>query len=297
MNNTAFIFPAFISDFTQKELDFLERNQVDFKYYIKMASEAIGIEIPPFSYDAEIYKTDELLSQIIAYLFSCAFFDTLTKKGIKTNYAAGYSMGIYATLYAAGVIGLKDGIKIIYKAYTLVSNLSCTGSYGMGAIIGLNKADIEKLITENSLDAEIINVNNEHSMVAAGIKQDIMQLLELARHEGAISASELTVNTPYHSKFLKQFSESFLLFLNTLEFKAPDSPILSTYNQRVITEVNDVKLELVYNLTEKINWYDTVQSLLKLGVNTFYECGAGKDLSKISRFIEGDYHLKSVYKI
>jgi len=297
MNNTAFIFPAFITDFTQKELDFLERNQVDFRHYMKIASEAIGLEIPPFSYDAGIYRSDELLSQVIAYLFSCAFFDTLTKKGIKADYAAGYSMGIYATLYAAGVISIKDGVKIIYKAYSLVSNLSCTGSYSMGAIIGLNKADIEKLITDNHLEAEIINVNNEHSMVTAGIKQDIVQLLELARHEGALSVSELTVNTPYHSKFLKQFAEPFIQFLDSLALKKPVIPILSTYNQRTIAEVNDVKLELVYNLTEKINWFDTVQSLLKFGVNTFYECGAGKDLSKISRFIEGDYQLKSIYKI
>jgi len=297
MNNTAFIFPAFITDFTQKELDYLKRNEVDFKHYIKIASEAIGVEIPVFSYDAAIYRSDELLSQIIAYLFSCAFFDTINKKSLKANYVAGYSMGIYATLYAAGVIDVKDGIKIIYKAYTLVSNLSCTGSYGMGAIIGLNKADIEKIITENHFEAEIINVNNEHSMVVAGIKKDIVQLLEQARQEGALSVSELTVNTPYHSKFLKQFAEPFIQFLDSLSLKKPVIPILSTYNQRVITEVNDVKLELVYNLTEKINWYDTVQSLLKLGVNTFYECGAGKDLSKISRFIEGDYHLKSVYKI
>ena len=296
MNNTAFIFPAFITDFTQKELDYLKRNEVDFKHYIKIASEAIGVEIPVFSYDAAIYRSDELLSQIIAYLFSCAFFDTINKKSLKANYVAGYSMGIYATLYAAGVIDVKDGIKIIYKAYTLVSNLSCTGSYGMGAIIGLNKADIEKIITENHFEAEIINVNNEHSMVVAGIKKDIVQLLEQARQEGALSVSELTVNTPYHSKFLKQFAEPFIQFLDSLLLKKPVIPILSTYNQRTITEVEDVKRELVYNLTEKINWYDTVQSLLKLGVNTFYECGAGKDLSKIFRFIEGNYQLKSVYK-
>ncbi len=40
-----------------------------------------------------------------------------------------------------------------------------------------------------------------------------------------------------------------------------------------------------------------MQKLIENNVSEIYECGAGKDLKKISRFIEGNYQMKSIYKI
>lgn len=297
MNNTAYIFPAFITDYTKKELDFLENNQIDFNQYIKKANNIIGLELPEFAYDTQAFMNDELFSQIIAYLFSCAISDVLKNKLIKPKYLAGYSMGIYASLYAANSISIEDGIKLIYKAFEIVNDLSCSGEYGMGAIIGLTREDIDNLICDNKFELEIININNRHSIVIAGIKSNIVELLEKAKNEGALSVAELRVNTPYHSKFLGRFSEKFNEFIQTLNIHDAEIPIVSTFDQRIIENEYDIKLELVNNLTEKINWYKTMSKLINLKMSSFYECGAGKDLTKIARFIEGDYKIKSIYKI
>lgn len=294
-SKTAFIFPAFITEFTGKEIDFLESNSINIDHYIKWLAEFLNKELPGFSYNNPFYL-EELNSQLLAYTMSCTMNNALNKKGITPGFIAGYSMGIYAALYASKSITFELGAELILEAYNLVKHLAEKGSYGMGAIIGLSYIDIENLISINSLSVEIINVNNEHSMVIAGLKADIKSLLEIVKEEGALTTAELTVNTPYHSKYLEKFSEPFSVYLEGIEIKQPTIPIISTYDQRGIISAKEIKKELMLNLTQKINWYKTMQKLIELGVNDMYECGAGKDLKKISRFIHGEYKLRPVYK-
>lgn len=294
---SAILLPAFITDYTHKELDILLRNNIEFTKYLKTASDTLEISMPQFSYDSNAYKNDELLAQIIAYLFGCSFFDLLIQKGIKPDFGAGYSMGIYANLYAAGSISLSDGILIINKAFNLVNELASTGEYGMGGIIGLSQDDVNEILQNKGLNAEIINVNSEHSIVIAGEKIDIERTLKLAKNEGALNTVELNVKTPYHSGLLSIFGERFQNYIESIHINNPRFKIVSTYDQRDIVNSTEIRNELVYNLTCKINWYKTMQELLNKGVTEFYECGAGKDLLKIARFIDGDFVLIPMHKL
>lgn len=296
-NKTAFIFPAFITEFTRNEIDFLRKKSIDFDAYINRASEALNIDLPKFSYTSNTYIDNELNSQILAFLFSCAIHDSLKKKGIVPQIVAGYSMGIYASLYAVKSITLEDGVKLIFTAFNLIKELTCTKNYGMVAIVGLPVKDVEYLINQYATDSEIININNEHSLVIAGEKSDNNVVLKKAKDEGALSAINLTVDTPYHSKHLLKYSDSFKKYINTIAIKKAEIPIISTYDQRKFTKVSEIKSELILNLTSKINWYKTMKKLIVDNVSEMYECGAGKDLKKISRFISGDYKMKSIYKI
>lgn len=295
--NTAFIFPAFIADYTEKEVGFLVRNGIDINAYIQNVSGVLELDLPLFSYNSIEYKQDELLSQIIAYLFACAISDALRSQSIKPNFVSGYSMGIYAALYAAKSVTIEDGANLIVNAFKIVEEVTKTGEYGMAAVIGLSVGDIVQLISANNLDAEIININNKHSIVIAGVKKHIKLFLILAQKEGAMSVSELTVNTPYHSKYLLNYSKKFENFVQSVNINKAEIPIVSTYNQRLCIGSEDIKLDLVHNLTEKIHWYKTMQKLIELDASCFYECGAGKDLKKIARFIDGDYKIKSIYKL
>lgn len=291
----AFIFPAFITEFTGKEISFLQHNQVDINDYIQTISKCLPIDLPKFSYDHHFHK-EELNSQLIAYSFSCAFYDILKSKKIVPNYIAGYSMGIYASLYAAGSIHFNEGAKLIFEAYNLVKKLSEEKLFGMGAIVGLSCNDLNTLLLKGNYNLEIINTNNEHSLVLAGKKDDLTKLIAEAKKEGALSASELTVNTPYHSTYLKPFAGLFKKYINLLPVSECQVPVISTFDQREFYQVKDIKMELVMNLTERINWHKTMQKLIQNNVTEMYECGAGKDLKKISRFIKGNYQIKSVYK-
>lgn len=292
---TAFIFPAFISEIPHKELKFLDQNNIDLNTYIHKISAALNINLPNFSFDSEDYVKNELYAQLLAYAFSCAFNDIIISKGIKPDFLAGYSMGIYASIYSAKSVDFEDGARLIYHAYKLVEDLTKTKLYGMAAIIGLSINDVHSLIIKYTPDLEIINVNNELSLVLAGKKIDIEIILQKAKDEGAITTAKLTVDTPYHSKYLLKYAEPFSEFIHGISFNEPQIPVISTYDQRKITEITEIKTELIFNLTQKIHWHKTMQKLLENNVTEMYECGAGKDLKKISRFICGEYQMKSIY--
>jgi len=295
--STAFVFPAFITEYSGKEMEFLLKNRSDLNLYIQKASLVTGIKLPAFNYESNYFRNNELYSQLIAYIFSCAFVDVLKQKQVDCKYVAGYSMGIYASLYAAGAYKFETGIEIITHAYNHVREITESKKYGMAAFIGLTDSDLLHLIKGNNLKIEIINVNNQHSMVTAGLRSDIKRLVSIATEEGAMSAGELTVDTPYHSKFLQSYADSFRSFLKQIDFQKPSVPVVSTYDQRIIDSVDEIKKELAFNLTEKINWYKTMQKIIQEKVSVFYEVGAGKDLKKMSRFIEGDYRFDSVYNL
>jgi len=296
-NKIAFVFPAFITEFTSKELYFLQRNNLSLSSYIEKVSEVLKYDLPDFTYDNSEYWNSEFLSQILAYIFSCSISDVLVNKDIKPSFVAGYSMGIYAALYSIGAISFIDGINIIKKAFNLTNDLRESGKYGMGAIIGLTVDDVNMLIKKNKLTTEIININNEHSAVVAGKKSEINELLLEAKNEGAISTTVLTVNTPYHSEYMLKYTDVFTSFVDTLQLKDPICPLISTFNQREITKEAELKKELVFNLTRKINWFKTMRKVIEKNASDFYECGAGKDLKKISRFIDGDYNMKLIHKL
>lgn len=293
----AFVFPAFITNYTGKELSFLSDNGIGVRKYLDVASEVLGKELPAFDYTEEIYQKDELLSQFIAYIFACSINDALNLKKIFPKYVAGYSMGIYAALYASKAIDFKTGLEIILKAFNTVKEIGKEGTYGMGSTIGLTTDDIHSIISKNILDIEIININNSHSIVSAGRKEDIKKFVEIAIEEGAMSANELIVNVPYHSKYLTKYSGSFKAIIDSVSINHAKYPLISTYNHKECVTSIDLKQDLLFNLTERINWYKTMQSMLSLGVNEVIETGAGKDLSKMARFIEGNYAMKSIYKI
>lgn len=230
--------------------------------------------MPDFDYNTDVYQKDEFLSQIIAYTFSCAFNDLLIQKGIKADYIAGYSMGIYASLYSSQSIGFDDGLKIISEVYYLANEVRVTEKFGMGSVVGLSIKDVQKLINKYSLKIEVININNDRSIVVSGIRIDIRKFLDLTQQEGAFSVSELIVQTPYHSTYLKKIRDCFYHFICDVEIKAAKIPLLSTFDQRKIIKPLEIRKELVYNLTERINWYKTMQKLLEKEVSLFYECGA-----------------------
>jgi [acyl-carrier-protein] S-malonyltransferase len=278
-------------------LGFLKKNSIDFNSYLQNISDHLEIDLPLFTYDTANYRNSELKSQLLAYAFSCSISDVFKQKGISIDYVAGYSMGIYASLYATRSISLEEGAKFIFMAYKTISELAESRIYGMGAIIGLPIKDIEYLINENNLDTEIINVNNEHSLVIAGEKEGVELVLNKAKEEGAMSAVELIVNTPYHSKYMLKFSDLIKEHIDNIPIKEAEIPIISTYNQREFKTISEIKSELLINLTAKINWYKTMQRLINNDVSEFYECGAGKDLKKISRFISGNYRINSIYKL
>ena len=295
---TAFIFPAFISEYSGNEIQILDSFSSNFQQNLTTASKITGINFEKFSLEDKAYTEDELRSQLISYIFSCSLSDVLINRGLKPEILAGYSMGLYAALYTGGVIDFKEGIRLINQAFNISKSVINGIDSGMGSIIGLTRKEIDEIITAHRLESEIANSNSIHSHLITGQLEAVNHLLDIARKTGAVSVSLLNVKTPYHSQLLKETHGEFQQFItNHIQLKKSNYPIISSIDQRMLASPDEINTELINNLFKKINWMASFDKLLNFGVKQFIECGAGKSLQKISRFIPGDFRIYPMNKV
>ncbi|MFH0864648.1 MAG: hypothetical protein V1904_00530 [Bacteroidota bacterium] len=293
----ALIFPAFVSDYNGDEISFLARNNSHFDQYLESASIVTGIDLLSFDILHNKFLNDELKSQLLAYVFSCSVSDIIKEKNIRAGYIAGYSMGIYAGLYHTGVYSFDDGAKLIQKAYQIIVKHNGNVKFGMATIAGIDDDDLSDIIQQSQSDVEIINANSRHSFVISGKYHEIEKIVQAAILEGALLARILSVSVPYHSMHMKEAAGEFGRYIVMQKFQDSVVPIVSLIDQRLITATHDIRHELIMNISNKINWYRTMMKLACLDARVMLECGAGKSLYKMSKFMDEDIKVYPLNKM
>ncbi len=295
---TAFLFPAFVSEYIGTELDILNSLSDDFSSLKARASKLDGIDLTGFSLEDEKFTGDELYSQIITYILSCSLSDALHKKGIRPDYLSGYSMGLYASLYAGGTVSFEDGLLMVVVAFALAKRAIGESEFAMGSLIGFTEDELQEMLDEGFDSIGIANTNSRHAHLVTGSRGQLLRLVEEATAAGALHASVLSVSVPYHAAELKD-AASFLTDFLAWEVDLKDSryPIVSCVDQRILTTPDEIAKEVEETLYRRINWMKTFEKLCTSGVDTFVECGAGKSLSRIARFLPGDYSIYPMSKL
>ena len=83
----------------------------------------------------------------------------------------------------------------------------------------------------------------------------------------------------------------------SLNVRSASIPLISTIDQRIVSSKTDIEKEIADNIKYNINWNKTIQELVSLGCSRMIECGIGKSLVKIGKFIEGDYRITGLDKV
>ncbi len=294
---TAWIFPAFISEYIGNEDQILSLLSSDFDGLLKRAAEVTQTDLNSFKIETNDFLAEENKNQYISYVFSCAVVNILKRRGLKPDFLSGLSMGIYAALYTGNSISYEDGLRCIKEAYELSVNRLNQYDFGMGAIIGLTHEELDNIVLSISNDVDIVNTNGIYSYVISGISSDVKQVALKARTEGAFHSGLLDVSCPYHSKFMKDVASEFHAYVNELSIETSEIPLVSLIDQSTFRYREEIAHEMARNLDSEINWYRTMQAMIELGIQTFIECGAGKSLYKMGKFIEGDFSILPINKL
>ena len=285
---TASIFPAFGCKYLGNEKTILDGMSGDLADLIARARDAAGFPAGLLDEHPAGDFTDELQSQYAVYLYSCALSTVLKRNGVHSDYTAGYSMGLYAALYHAESITFEQGLELIATANSLIRHAASGLDFGMGIISGLDRGDVEELTTASN-DLEIINENNRHSFLIAGYAGHVAGALAAAKAQGALHTQLLEFHSPYHSRFMDAAAASFRERCSGMSILDPIYRIVSSIDQRVIGTADGVLDDLADNINHNINWHRTMIRMIESGVDSFFECGPGKSLHRMAKFIEGDF--------
>lgn len=230
---------------------------------------------------------DELLSQELTYVYCLAVVERLKTKTWRPVAIAGYSMGLYAALCFSGSVGYDIGLLLLREAWRVCSEHTKEMHYGMAAIIGLERQDIEVLVQETGLGIVITNQNSDHSWVVSGKADEISHLCTLAGSEGALCARPLMASIPYHHPLLEEVADDFRSVTDQLTIRRAQTPLISLIDQKVIRESDEIKEELIRNLFTPLCWHETFRNMEQNGINTFVECGPTRQLIRNAKFLNG----------
>jgi malonyl CoA-acyl carrier protein transacylase len=203
-------------------------------------------------------------------------------QGMRPAYVAGHSLGEYNALLAAGVFDFLTGLRLVKKRGELMSQAR---NGGMAAVIGLDADTVAILIKENGLSSvDIANFNSPTQIVLSGPVDDIKRAAPIFEKAGAQMYIPLQVSAAFHSRYMTDAADAFADFLAPMPFAAPQIPVIANataepYLSRNASE--SVKSLLVNQITQPVQWTQSMRFLIGQGVTQFSEMGPGNVLTRL----------------
>jgi len=207
-------------------------------------------------------------------------------------YVAGHSLGEYSALVAADVVDFADAVRLVRERGRLMQAAGEAMPGGMAAIINLDEASMEEVCRETG--AEIANLNSAGQIVISGTKEALARAVDLARARGAKRAIPLDVSAAFHSSLMAPAVEGMEKAIAEVDFREPRIAIVVNGTGTPVTTSKQVKEELLWQLTNCVQWQRSVEYMLREGVSTFVEIGPGKVLSGLIKRIGGDVQVVNV---
>ena len=194
---------------------------------------------------------------------------------------AGHSLGEFSALVAAGALSFEDGLRLV-AARANAMQKACEANPGtMAAIIGLSDEQVEQVCQEVSSEGNVVvaaNYNCPGQLVISGNVDAINAACEKLKAAGAKRALPLKVGGAFHSPLMQPAKDELQAAIEKTQFSTPRCPVYQNVDGKPHTDAEEIKQNLIAQLTSSVRWTASVQAMIADGADDFTECGPGKAL-------------------
>ncbi len=287
----AFVFPGQGSQFVGMGKELYDTNPLAKELFDK-ADEILGFKIT----DIMFAGTDEELTQTKVTQPAVFLHSVITAlcQGEEFNPAmvAGHSLGEFSALVAAGALSFEDGLKLVSARAQAMQKACEAAPSTMAAIIALPDETIENICAGISKDGNIVvpaNYNCPGQLVISGNIEAINEACEQLKAAGAKRALPLKVGGAFHSPLMQPAKDELQAAIEATEFHAPKCPVYQNVDALPHTNPEEIKQNLIAQLTAPVKWTYEVQNMIADGATDFTECGPGKALQgMIAKIAKGN---------
>ena len=298
MTKIAFIFPGQGSQQVGMGANFVEINE-DNKAFYHRANEVLNFDL------AQIMLQGPQEQLTLTYNAQPALLTTgvmianlLEAQGITPHYTAGHSLGEYSAFVASGVLSFEEAVRIVHKRGLFMEKAVPAGKGAMAAVLAFGAEQLQAIcseVTQSGQVVEIANYNCPGQIVISGTKEGVAQAGLLAKQQGAKRVLPLVVSGPFHSQLMKEAAEQLAIEVEQLTIQQPRIPVVSNVSSNLLQSMEEIKVEMVQQVTSSVQWQQNVEALIAQGVTVFIECGPGKVLSSLVKKISKDVSTYCVY--
>jgi [acyl-carrier-protein] S-malonyltransferase len=289
----SYVFPGQGAQFTGMGKDIYDSNPRA-KKILDEANAILGFDILKIMFTG---SADELkqtrVTQPAIFLHSIAL--ALSSDAFTPAMVAGHSLGEFSSLVANKTLSFEDGLNLVYKRAMAMQRACEINPSTMAAILGLDDQKVEEICA--SIKDEIVvpaNYNCPGQLVISGSMKGIEIACEKMKAAGAKRALPLQVGGAFHSPLMEPAKEELAKAIETTTFSQPICPVYQNVNASPSTNVNDIKKNLISQLTAPVRWTQSVQRMTADGAKMYIECGPGKVLQGLVKKISSDAEVASL---
>ena len=202
------------------------------------------------------------------------------------SHAAGHSLGEYTSLVSAGSLKIYEAARLLKIRGIAMQNAVPVGRGSMVAMLGASIEDVEHYIAlvDNSIGiVEIANDNAPGQVVVSGNVEALKILIQLAKDRGIRKIIPLSVSAPFHCSLMKPAAEKMEIALEKVKLEEPDFPIICNVSSIPETSTQIIKNNLILQITHRVRWRETMETLSRLGISQIVEMGTGKVLTGLAK--------------
>lgn len=216
-----------------------------------------------------------------------------TNGKLMPTFMAGHSLGEFSALTAAGSLSFYDAVRLVRKRGELMQSAVPVGTGSMAALMGGSEDDVMALINEVAQGdiLDIANINAPGQIVISGHSTAIERAVQKSKDFGFKKAVQLNVSAPFHSRLMVEVRFLFGQELERINITEPICPVIQNVDAKPNSNPELIRKNLVAQIDSSVKWVESVDLMIRSGVNVFIEVGHGSVLQGLVKKIAGrDWH-------
>ena len=197
-----------------------------------------------------------------------------------TEYVAGHSLGEYTALCAAGALSVADTARLLRLRGDAMQRAVPVGAGLTAVILGLDIDKVREICA--ATDCDVANDNSPGQVVVSGARDVVEKTLEMAKAAGAKRAMPLALSVPVHCRIQAPAADEMRAALENIEIKTPHAILISNKTAAPMTDPNEIKEALIYQITHGVRWRESVLKMHELGIDETIEVGPGAVLTGLT---------------